>query len=154
MAPLELSSYVLHSVFAGFWTGSVLFVAWAVLPLARTGDLGVEPLRTVAGKLTTVSRLSALVLLATGIHMALVRYTPETLTGTLGGSLVIAMVLLWFALAATVEVGAGKLVGGTGRDKVREPARDARRLFQVASLCALLLLVASGLLSAHTLGFL
>lgn len=154
MEPVEVASYATHSLFAGLWTGSVLFVTLAVLPLARDGKMNASPLETVAGKLTTVSRVSAFVLFATGSHMAAVRYTGESLTGTQGGYLVITMIVLWLSLIALVEVGTSRLTDGTERDKVREPARNAWRLFVVASVVAAGLLVTSGLLSANTLGFL
>ena len=154
MEPVELTTYTLHMLFAGLWTGSVLFVTYAILPVARDGDFDAGPLHAVGSKLTTVSRVSALVLLLTGSHMAAARYTRESLTGTDGGNLVLAMVALWFVLAATVEIATGRLTGGTGKDKVREPARESWRLFQLASLFAILLLVNAGLLSANNVGFL
>jgi uncharacterized membrane protein len=154
MTLVDAGTYAVHLLFAGLWTGSVLFASYAVLPLARDGDLNAAPLETVAGKLRTVSRASALVLLLTGGHMAAQRYTVDTLTGSGGGHLVLSMIVLWFLLAGLVEVGAGKLSDGTGRDKVREPARDARRFFQGASVVAVLLLLDAGLLVANGLGLL
>jgi len=154
MDPLEVTTYAVHSVFAGLWTGSVLFVAVAVLPLARDGELNAVPLATVTGKLTTISRASAVVLLLTGVYMGIVRDTAEGLLTSTGGYLVVSMVLLWLGLMVAVEIGASRLTAGTERDKVREPARRARRLFQVASLLALGLLVNAGLVSAWNLGFL
>ncbi|WP_436935314.1 hypothetical protein [Halovenus marina] len=154
MEPIEVVAYVLHSLFAGLWTGSVVFVTLTVLPLAREGDLTAAALERITGKLKTVSRTSALVLFLTGSHMAAQRYTGESLTGTDGGNLVLAMVLFWFLLAATVEMGAKRLADGTGRDKVREPAREARQLFLAASILALGLLTVAGLLSANNVGFL
>jgi putative copper export protein len=154
MDPVEVTSYVLHSVFAGLWTGSVLFVVLALLPMAREGEMNAAPLRSVAGWLTRISRLSALVLLLTGSHMAAVRHTGDSLTGTTGGRLVVGMVALWLVLAGTVEAGTSRLRDGTERDKVRQPAREAWRLFVVAGLAAALLLVVAGLLSANNLGFL
>ena len=154
MEPIEVTSYAVHSLFAGFWTGSVLFVSLGVLPLARDGNLNAAPLSTIAGTLTTVSRVSAAALLLTGGHMAAVRYTGESLLGSQGGYLVVTMVLLWLALMGTVEVGTSRLTDGAERDKVREPARRARRLFWAASLFAALLLINAGVLSAANLGFL
>jgi hypothetical protein len=154
MEPVELASYAIHSLFAGLWTGSVLFVSLGILPLARDGNLNAAPLSRIAGILTTVSRVSAAVLLLTGGHMAAVRYTSESLLGSQGGYLVVAMVVLWLALMGTVEVGTSRLTDGAERDKVREPARRARRLFGAASVFAALLLINAGLLSAANLGFL
>jgi hypothetical protein len=154
MSLVNAGTYAVHLLFAGLWTGSVLFASYAILPMAREGGLNAGPLGTVADKLRTVSRASALVLLLTGAHMAVQRYTVGSLTGTGSGHLVVTMVVLWFLLAGLVEVGAGKLDDGTGRDKVREPARAARRFFQAASLVAVLLLLDAGLLVASGLGLL
>lgn len=154
MEPIEVGSWVVHTLFAGLWTGSVLFLTLAVLPLARDGRLNAAPLSSIAGRLKTVSRASALLLFATGSHMAAVRHTGESLVETQGGWLVLSMLVLWFFLAGVVEVGAKRLTDGTERDKVREPARNARPFFLVGSLLAVLLLVNAGLLSAHNLGFL
>lgn len=154
MQPINAAAYALHSLFAGLWTGSVLFATYAIVPLARDGNLNADPLHTVAGKLKTVSRTSALLLFLTGGHMAGTRHTGESLTSTDGGYLVLTMLALWFLLIGVVEVGAGKLADGSGRDKVREPARNARPFFLLASVLAVSLLVVAGLLSANTLGFL
>lgn len=154
MEPVEVTVWVIHTLFAGIWTGSVLFLTLAVLPLARKGELNAAPLKSIAGKIKTISRASALLLLLTGGHMAAERYTSETLVETEGGWLVLAMVALWFLLMGTVEVGGKKLTDGTGRDKVREPATNARPFFLAGSLFAVLLLVVAGLLSARNLGFL
>jgi len=154
MEAAEITAYVLHSLFAGLWTGTVLFATYAILPLARDGQFNAKPLHTVTGKIKRISRVSALVLFVTGSFMAPARYTGETLTGTTGGYLVLSMLALWFFLIGAVEVGSSKLAGGTGRDKVREPARNARPFFLAASVLALLLLVNAGLLSARNVGFL
>jgi hypothetical protein len=154
MEPVAATSYVLHSLFSGLWAGSVLFVVLTVLPMAREGDLNATPLRSVTGRLAWLSRVSAVVLLLTGAQMATARYTSDSLVGTTGGSLIFGIFAAWLALAGTVEAGTSRLRDGTERDKVREPARAARRLFLVAGLAATLLLAAVGLLSAHNAGFL
>jgi hypothetical protein len=140
-------SVVTHLLLAGVWAGSVVFVTLAVLPLAARGDINAGPLEAVAGSLTTVSRVSALLLFVTGGHLAGVRYTASDLTGSTSGYLVLLMLGLWLALAALVEVGASRLTDGASQAKVREPARKATRLFQAASVVALALLVVGGLLS-------
>ena len=154
MEPVEVASYAIHSVFAGVWTGTVVFVTYAVVSPARDGTINAAPLGAIAGKLKLVSRLSALLLFLTGSHMAGVGYTSESLFGTQQGYLVLSMLTCWFLLAGMVEVGASKLTDGTERDKVREPARNAWRFFQVATVLAVLLLVISGLLSAAGAGYL
>ena len=154
MSLLNAGVYVVHLLFAALWTGSVLFAWYVVLPLARDGNLNATPLGTVAGKLTTISRASAAVLFLTGGHMAAAAagYTVESLTGTTQGHLVIAMIVLWFGLAGLVEVGTSKLTDGTGRDKVREPAHEATRFFQIGAVFAVLLLVDAGLIISSRMG--
>ena len=152
MTLVDAGAYAIHLLFAGLWAGSVLFVWYAVLPLARDGDLNAAPLGSVAGKLKRISRASALLLLLTGVYMATQRYTVDTLTGSGGGHLVLTMLVLWFVLAGLIEAGTGKLVDGTDSQKVREPAREAGRLFQAGALVAVLLLLDAGLLVANGLG--
>jgi uncharacterized membrane protein len=144
---VDAAAATVHLLFAGLWTGSVLFVTYAVLPTAVAGRIDADPLRTIVGRLTTVSRASALLLLLSGGHMAGTGYTAESLFGTGRGHLVLTMVLLWFLLAGLVEVGASRMRDGLDRQKVRSPARSARRLFQAAAVVALLLLVDAGLLA-------
>lgn len=154
MDSINVLFYALHAVFAGVWAGAVVFLALVVLPLAREGELGVKPLAVTTGKLTTISRVSAVVLFVTGSHMAALRHTADTLTGRLNGQLVIAMIVLWLVLIATVEIGAKKIRTGTDDEKIREPARESRPFFLVATLAAVLLLVTSGLITSYNMGFL
>ncbi|SDJ80734.1 hypothetical protein SAMN05216226_109162 [Halovenus aranensis] len=153
MEPVEVAAWVAHSLFSGVWTGSVLFLALAVLPLARDGSLNAAPLESLVGKVKTISRVSALAMLLTGGHMAGTKYTSESLFETESGWLVLTMVTFWFLLMATVEVGGSKLIDGTERDKVREPAAAARPFLLTASVCAVALLVTAGLISARNLGY-
>ncbi len=146
MAVVDTVSAVLHLTFAGIWTGSVLFAAWGVLPLAGTGDLDPDALGSIAGRFTNVSRVSALALFATGGHLAGTRYTVETLTGSGRGHLVLTMIVLWFVLAALVEVGSRRLAEELRKEKVRTPARKARPFYNGAAAVAILLLVDAGLL--------
>jgi len=153
MEPIEVTAYVLHSVFAGLWTGSVLFVTLGVVPLAKNGECNAGPLEAVTGSLTTITRASALLLLLTGAYMGLARsYTVDSLTNSVEGYLVVSMVVLWFLLTGLVEVGTSKIRDGTDRDKVREPARESWPFLAVASILAVLLLVSSGALAASNVG--
>lgn len=151
MEPVAVTSHVLYALFSGLWAGTVLFVVLSVLPLARRGSLDAAPLRSFSSTLVRVSRLSAVVVLLAGIHMAFVRDIGESLTGT-EGSLAFATLGLWLVLTGAVEVGARRLRAGTERDKVRTPARRSRRLFSLAGLAAALLLVVAGLVSADSVG--
>jgi uncharacterized membrane protein len=144
MSAVDTVVFATHLVFAGLWSGSVLFMSYAVVPTALNGDVRPAPVTFVTGKLRTVSRASALLLLLTGGHLAATRYTATSLTATGRGYLVLAMVVLWFVLAGLVEVGASKLADGLAQQKVRQPAADARPFLLGASLVAVLLLVNAG----------
>lgn len=148
MAVIDTAMYAVHLLVAGVWTGSVVFVTYAVLPAARDGAANAGPLATIVGKLRWLSRGSSLLLLLSGGHMAGAGYTVESLTGSPRGHLVLGMVALWFVLTGLVEVGGGKLADGFDRKKVREPAREARPFFLAATVVALLLLVDAGLLAS------
>lgn len=145
---VDTATVALHLLFGGVWAGAVVFTTLAVLPLARDGVANAEPLGLVVGKLRTLSRASALVLLLTGGHMAASAYTVERLTGTTRGHLVLSMVGLWLLLIVLVEVGGGKLATGFDEKKVREPARDARPFLLAGSVVAVLLLLVAGLLAS------
>jgi len=146
MALLDTAMVTIHLLFAGLWTGGVVFVAAAVLPAARDGSLSAGALDLLSGRLVLLTRLSALVLLLTGGHMAGTGYTVGTLTGSGGGHLVLSMVVLWFLLAVLVEVGNRKL-RGVGSDDGVVAAAAARPYFLAAAAVALLLLVDGGLLA-------
>ncbi|QLG49289.1 copper resistance protein CopD [Natrinema halophilum] len=150
-----LAARTTHLVFAALWAGSVSFVAVVVLPLARDGEFNTtHPLEAISGKLTTVSRVSSLVLFLSGSHLAGTAYTAESLFGSLNGRLVLVMVALWLALTALVEIGAKRFEAGLAGKKIREPAREALPVFRVATLVAISLLIIAGLLSANVGRFL
>ena len=138
--------YTVHTAFAALWSGSVLFVVAAVLPLAMDADVSPEAFGSVVLKLQWVTRVSALLMLLTGGHLAGTGYTVDSLTGSPRGYLVLTMVALWLGLAATVEIGSARAQRGVDDRKIREPARDARPFYLTAAVLAVGLLVVSGLL--------
>ncbi|MUV59547.1 hypothetical protein [Halobacterium sp. CBA1126] len=137
MSVTETVVYALHLLFAGLWTGSVLF-ATATLPNIA-GGLAADARDSFVGALRNVSRASAAVLLLSGGYMlTLAGYTEGgALTGTGRGHLVLAMLVLWFALAGLTEVAAGKLDDG----------EDATSFLYGASVVAVLLLLDAGALA-------
>ncbi|MDZ7745513.1 MAG: transporter [Halobacteriales archaeon] len=147
---IDAITYVLHMVFAALLTGSVLYVALAVNPIAVTGDIRPEAFGRITGQLTTITRASAVVLFLTGGHQAGNFYTIETLTGSFRGHLVLAMLVLWLVLTALVEIAGARLRRGLDADKLREPAREARPFLRAAAVLAVLLLVDAGLLASGT----
>jgi hypothetical protein len=145
---LDTVMYVVHGAFAALWTGSVLFVAAAVLPLAMEGDLAPDAFGSIVSKLQWVTRGSAVLLFITGGHLAGTLYTAESLTGSGTGHLVLTMLALWLGLAAVVEIGSAKAQRGVDENKIREPARAARPLYLLGAVLAAGLLVVAGLLGA------
>lgn len=137
-----------HLLFAALWTGSVLFVTLAVLPVARDGTIDSEPLSRLTDRFVWIARGSALGTLLTGAHQAATLYTVDGLLETTRGHLVLGMVLLWLLLAAFSEIAAARLSGGTADRKVRTPAANARPFLLAASLVAVLLLFDAGALAA------
>jgi len=143
---VDTAMYTVHTAFAALWCGSVLFVVAAVLPLAMDADISPAAFGSVVSKLRWVTRVSALLMLLTGGHLAGTGYTVESLTGSPRGYLVLMMVALWLGLAATVEIGSARAQRGVDDRKIREPARDARPFYLAAAVLAVGLLVVSGLL--------
>lgn len=148
MALVDAVVYATHLLFAGLWTGTVLFVTVGILPLGLRGDIRPAPFSFALSRLSTVTRASALLLLLSGGHMASTAYTAETLTGSQRGYFVLAMVVLWFTLAALVEVGCARMRRGLDAEKVRTPAHDGKPFLYTASVVALLLLLDAGLLAS------
>ncbi|GAB7019672.1 copper resistance protein CopD [Halostagnicola bangensis] len=148
-----LVATTVHLIFAALWAGSVFFVAFVVVPLARDGAFNsTSPLETISGKLTTISRVSSLVLLASGGHLAGTSYTSESLFSSFNGQLVLLMVALWLVLTALVEVATKRFEAGLNGKKLREPARDALPLFRGAAVVGVALLVVAGALSGGLVG--
>lgn len=151
MTLVDAASVTLHGVFAAVWVGSVVFMTVGVLPLAKEGHLEPEPVELATGTLRTVSRISALVLLLTGGHMAASFYSAADLTGSTNGWLVLAMLGLWFVLIGLIEVSGSRLVDGLQAKKVRAPAHETLGWFRAASAVGIVLLVIAGLLSSGAL---
>ena len=149
MSLAQAVGYAVHVVFGAIWTGSVLFVALGVLPVALQGDAGVDLLEHAIDRLTTVSRLSATVLLLTGLWQLSYLYPGvDALTAAPRGHLVLTMIALWILMAGLVEVGASRARDSLAERKVRTPAADARPFLYAASLVAVLVLLDAGLLAA------
>ncbi|OYR54671.1 transporter [Halorubrum halodurans] len=147
MSIVDAVMWSVHVGFAVLWTGSVLFVALALVPPATRGDVGSDALAAVIGRLRWITRIAALAFLATGGHMAGTLYTVESLTGTGRGHLVLTMLGLWFLITGLVEVASGKLLDGLETGKLREPARDAKPFFYGAAALSVGLVLTAGLLA-------
>jgi len=151
MDALNPVMWSVHVGFAVLWTGSVFFVATAVLPPALRGDIDGDALGSMVDRLRWITRIAALAFLASGGHMAGTLYTVESLTSTGRGHLVLTMIGLWFLITGLVEAGSGKLTDGLDAGKLREPARDAKPFFYGAAGLSVALVVTAGLLASPTL---
>ncbi|WP_313695044.1 transporter [Halorarum halobium] len=150
--PLALTgAYVLHTLFAGVWVGAVLLATWKVVPLAKGGGLDPDALGSISSGLTTITRVAALVFVATGGHMAATVYGSELLFGTGRGHLVLTMLALWLVMTGLVEVGASKIRSALDVGKVRTAAHDAETFLRLASVVGVVLLVIGGYLAAPAL---
>jgi len=146
MGFVEAAVYGVHLLFAGLWSGSVLFVTLAILPVAMDGDIDPAPMELVTSRLKQVSRARRSFALAD-------RRTPRrhllhrvVAAEHDAGNLVLVMVVLWFLLAAFTEIAASRLSDGLAQQKIREPARNARPFLLAASLVSVLLLFDAGAL--------
>lgn len=148
MPILETAVVATHLLFAGLWTGSVVFVAVAIVPLASGDDMAAKSLDAILGRFVMSSRASALVLFLTGGHMAASGFTFGSLTGAPRGRLVLVMLALWFVLAGLVEVGTGRIRDDLGEGRDSSGTRRSGRVLQAAAVVAGLVLIDAGLLAA------
>jgi hypothetical protein len=149
MAVALTAAYVVHAVVAALWTGGIVFVAYAVLPVARTGDIAPDVLERAVDKLSVLTRTAALVMPITGGYQIWRLYwPPEALIAGPRGHLVLTMVVLWVVTTGLVEVAGARMREGLAERKVRTPAAAGRPFLLAASVGALLLLADAGLLAA------
>lgn len=150
VAPLQTAltaAYVFHTLFAGLWVGAVVLTAWKVIPLAKDGDVSPELLGGVTSGVSTLTRVGAVVFVATGGHMAATVYGTEGLFMPPRGHVVLTMLALWVVMTGLVEVGGSKIRSALEQGKVRTAARDADAFLKVAAVVGLVLLVLGGYLS-------
>jgi len=167
-APVLASSFVVHVAAAALWTGSVLYVAYAVLPTARAGDLGAAAFAAALDGLLQVTRWTGVALPVTGAYQLWVLYPLDGLLATTRGQLVAAMAALWGVTNGVVELGAYRVRTRDGSDRLglarhfvrpldaaelvgADPAAlaaTARPYVLAAAGLAVLLLVDAGLLAA------
>ena len=73
---LLTAAFVVHVVSAGLWTGATLYVAYAILPAARTERFGRGAFVEQLHRLLLINRWTGLALPATGAYMIWELYTP------------------------------------------------------------------------------
>lgn len=141
MSVIDVVVRSLHSVTAATWAGSVIFVAFGLLPSALDGSLDAAPTNAVVTRFRWLSRGCSALLFLTGGHLAGNLYTVDSLTGSTKGHLVLTMLALWLVLTGLVEVAGGRLERGLDERKVRSPAAAAKPVLYAASVVAAALLV-------------
>lgn len=144
MALIDTALTTVHLLVGALWVGSIVFFAVVVLPAARGGGLDAAPLGSMLQSLTRGSRVASVLMLLTGGHLAGTYYTFGGLSSTTNGNLVVAMVVLWVALTALVEIGGGRLRDGVDELKVREPADAALGFYRAAAVVGGLLFLTAG----------
>ncbi|MEF8774401.1 MAG: transporter, partial [Halobacteriales archaeon] len=97
MSVATTASLAVHLVAGAVWVGAIAFTVAAVVPAAKRGEINAAPLGAIATTLRTVSRVAAVLLLATGGHLAVAKYDIASLTGSGRGHLVVTMAVLWLA---------------------------------------------------------
>lgn len=159
------ASYVLHVTAGLLWAGMTVYVAAAVLPAARRGALGERAFGRQVDALLQTTRVTGVVLPATGLYQVWRLYPPARLLGTTEGALVLSMVALWGLLNGAIEAGAFRMRRTAGPFSLRryfferfprtfEDAPTARvaavgwRYIAAAAVFAVLLVVDAGLLAA------
>jgi len=116
-APVLASSFVVHVAAAALWTGSVLYVAYAVVPTARAGDLGTAAFAAALDGLLQVTRWTGVALPVTGAYQLWALYPLDAgLLATTRGQLVVAMAALWGATNGVLELGAYRVRARGGSD--------------------------------------
>lgn len=149
MSTVDLVMTIAHTLFASLWTGSILFFVGAVLPAAATGAVSIDMMSLVTNRLVWLTRISAIVFVATGGHLAGTAYTAGSLLGTPRGQLVVAMLVLWFVLTGLIEVSVKRFDRLAEREGIGSAVNGTRGLFVAAAAVAVLLLVDAGLLTAN-----
>lgn len=147
MTAIDSAAIVLHVLFAGLWTGAIVFFAWRIYPLVAAGDLEPRAAEHIVSGLQWLTRGGAIVFLATGGHMAANRYSAETLFSSGRGHLVLSMLGLWLLLTGVVEGMAAVLHRRLEDPPVTGADARLRGLVWSATALALVLLVVAGLLA-------
>jgi len=63
------AAFVLHVLSAAFWTGSTLYVVYAVVPAIRAGRLSTEGVIDSCHRLLFITRWTGVVIPLTGAYM-------------------------------------------------------------------------------------
>lgn len=138
----------LHLLFAGIWAGATVFFAWRVRPLASNGDIGVQPLLAMGSGLRWITRISAVVFVVTGGHMAATRYGDGALLSTSRGQVVVSMLVLWLVVTGLLEMALGKMETELGEGRIQTAGRAVRLPLLASAVLLSVVLLLGGYLAA------
>jgi hypothetical protein len=156
------ASYVLHVLAGLAWVGSL---AGGLVVTARGGDLTPAGLERGLDGLLQLTRVTGLILPATGLYQVWVLYPTARLFSTPRGWLIVAMITLWGLVNGLVELGAYRVRRADGAEMglarhtlarltisgnadTTHLAATARPYLWAAAAGGLLLLVDAGLLAS------
>ncbi len=149
MATIDTAMVAVHLIFGAIWVGSVTFTTFVILPLARDGDLDRPPLETSLSRLQLISRIGALAMVISGLHLMGTGsyFDTAVLLETNRGRAIVAMIVLWFLFITILEISTRRIKSGLGANLLREPARDGLSWFYVATTIGLLLYVIGAMIT-------
>jgi hypothetical protein len=136
-----------HLLFAGLWAGATVFFAWRVRPLVANGDIGVQPTMALSSGLRWLTRISAVVFVVTGGHMAATQYGAGALFASARGHIVVTMLVFWLVATGLLEMGLGKMETELGEGRIQTAGREVRVPVVTASVFLTVLLLLGGYLA-------
>ena len=138
---------MLHVLFAGLWAGTTVFYAWRIHPLLVDGDIGVAPATSITTGLRWLTRIGAVVFVATGGHMAGSSYGDGRLFSDPMGHAVLGMLVLWLVVTGLLEASIGRIQSELGEGRIQTAGRENETLIRVAATFSVVLLLLGGYLA-------
>jgi len=138
----------IHLLFAGLWAGATIFFAWRVRPLVAAGDIDIQPTMALSSGLRWLTRISAVVFVVTGGHMAATRYGDGALLSTPRGHAVLGMLVLWLVATGLLEMALGKIETELGEGRLRTAGKETKLPITAAAVLVSLTLLLGGYLAA------
>ena len=147
MAVIDTAFSMLHVLFAGLWAGTTVFYAWRIHPLLSEGDIDVTAAMSITTGLRWLTRIGAVVFVATGGHMAATGYGDGRLFSDPMGHAVLGMLTLWLVVTGLLEMSIGKIQTELGEGHIQTAGRENETLVRVAAGLSTLLLLLGGYLA-------
>lgn len=138
----------IHLLFGGLWAGATVFFAWRVRPLVAKGNIGAAPTLALGSGLRWLTRISAIVFVATGGYMAAIGYGDGALLSTSRGYAVVLMLVVWLIVTGLVEMSMGKMERELDEGRLQTAGKTVRTPLLAAAGLQVLLLLLGGYLTA------